>query len=77
MCESRFSSLKFLIARTSDNQEFSISTNSAVFLISFVFREVGFVTTVTETILSDVLKVVYCGMEMRVRDPRCLCQTNQ
>ena len=58
-------------------QEFSISTNSAVFLISFVFREVGFVTTVAEVIMSDVLEVVCCGMEMRVRDPRYLHQTNQ
>jgi len=55
-------------------QEFSVSTNSAVFLIGFVFREVGFVTTVTEVIMSDVLEVVYCGMEMRVHDPRYLCQ---
>jgi hypothetical protein len=58
-------------------QEFSISTNSAVFLISFIVKEVEFVTTVTEMIMSDVLKVVYCGMAMRVHDPRYLCQTNQ
>lgn len=55
----------------------SISTNSTVFLISFVFREVGFVTSVTEMIMSDVLEIICCGMEMRVHDPRYLCQTNQ
>jgi len=32
---------------------------------------------VTEMIMSDVLEVVYCGMEMRLHHPRCLCQTNQ
>ena len=58
--EGRFSSMKSLIARASDTQEFSISANSAVFLISFVFREVGFVSAVTEMIMSDVLKVVSC-----------------
>lgn len=56
--EGRFSSLKCLIARASDTPGISTSTNSAVFLISFIFREVEFVTMVTEMIMSDVLEVV-------------------